>query len=201
MGRWVRLVETALLLLLSAAAGWAQSPNAAVPAESQAVTIAKGCATSRYFNFSLRLPQGMQAQPLPSTAASAPGAAILFIAYRERGVHRDVTIATADDVSGEKDKSAARWMDKLREANGKREGVVEQGEIEPLDVKGQKFSSLTFQEVREDGSVVNEAVYATALRGKIVSFTFGSADAPELDELERSMQTFSPSAAGCSAGK
>ena len=180
-----------------------RAQNGSAPASDAlgAVTIAHGCVTSHSFNFSYRLPEGMKAQEIPGApaASGAPAPTMLFVAYRDRGVHRDVAVATAEDESGEKDKSAAKWMDKLREANGKREGVVDESDVQSLAVNGQKFASLTFRQVREDGSVVNEAVYATALRGYIVSFTLGSADASELDSMEQSIQSFSPSAGGCPA--
>lgn len=169
----------------------------------QALTIAQGCVTSRYFDFSYRLPEGMKAQQIPNAppAAGAPRPVMLFVTYRDRGPHRDVAVATAEELRGEKEPSAAKWMDRLREANAGREGVVNQSSLASETVNGQKFWSLTFQQVREDGSVVNEAVYATALRGYVVSFTFGSAAQPELAAMAQSIQSFEPSATGCGAGK
>ncbi len=206
MCRWVQFVGVIPFILLATSVFCSgQSYSTKAPDGSPAATIADTCVSSQFFSFTYSLPQGISLQDLSSepNGGSDPTGKnfVLFKAYRDRDGKRDVIDAAAEDRRSSSDPSAASWMRALYRWNSKRTDVPYQGNVNSITIGRQQFSTLLFQQTRDDGVITYEAAYAIEIHGYVVYFIFGSVDQAILVSIERSIESFSPNGGACTVGK
>lgn len=189
-----------VVLILGGGECLAQSFSALAPDGRPAAVITSGCATSKFFGFSYRLPEEMSPEdlsPMPGGGRDPSGNDfVLFKASRGRRLpdfNRDVLTAAASYRGNTPDPSAASFLRALRHANEEQPDIQGQGEITPLVLNHQQFATLRYQQIRDDGAITYESAYAAAMRGFVVYFVFGSIRSDSLAQMEKSIQTFSMS--------
>jgi hypothetical protein len=189
------------LSFCAAAHSVAQNHTTAAPDGSPAANFADHCAISKFFQFSLNLPQDEGLADLslePDGGADPTGRTfVLFKSFRAYGINRDVIDVAAEDRRAASDPSAASWMRALHNLNSHRKDVPSQGEVEYLTIAGQDFARLRFQQSRDDGVITYEAAYAFGIRGYVVFFMLGSVSQGRLGILEKTFDSFSSGTPHC----
>jgi hypothetical protein len=104
--------------------------------------------------------------------------------------NRDVVNVAASYRANTPDPSAASFLRALRHANEAQTDIRNQGQVTSLLIDGQEFASLRYQQIRDDGEITYESAFATAIRGFVVFFVFGSVSNDSLAQMQQSMQTF-----------
>jgi hypothetical protein len=188
-------------LILTASICPAQVYTTSAPDGTPGITSVPGCATSQFFQFAYRLPEGMALQDMSHAPNGGEDPThrnyVLFMASRARGVNQDVVDVAAEDRRSASDSSAASWMRALHNWNAKRSDVPMQGEVETVSVSGQDLSRLEFQQSRQDGVITYEAAYAFGVKGFVVYFIFGSISRSALDDLAKSIRSLSIGSGNC----
>src|SRR5580658_2249270 len=183
----------------------AQEYSTPAPDGTAGATFSQGCVTSRFFDFTFRVPSGMSFDDMsnaPNGGKDSTGLNfVIFMAHRDHGLNRDVINVAAEDRRSKSDPSAASWMRALHQLNTSRSDVPVQGEVESIPVGDQQVSRLRFQQSRNDGVITYEAAYAVGVRGYVVYFIFGSIDQAVLTSMEKSMDSFSTKIGACSLVK
>jgi hypothetical protein len=200
------LGSTALYLFgFSTAYCFGQTFTAPAPDGTPGIAISQGCLSSRFFEFTYRLPEGMSLSDMseePNGGKDPTGRGfVLFKAYKANDKNRDVVDAAAEDRRSAKDSSAASWIRALHRWNATRADVPKQDDVESTKLGAQEFSRLRFQQSRDDGVITYEAAYAIGVRGYVIFFILGSVDQRGLTALEESMKSLSTGNGACSTAK
>jgi hypothetical protein len=200
----VQLMLFSLVLLLVvgvSTSSSAQNFTTPAPDGSTSATFAADCVSSRFFDFSLRVPERMSFDDQPKAPESGKDDTrlnfVIFTAHRPHGANKDVVVAAAEDRRSAPDSGAASWMRALHDLNTTRSDVPTQGEVESVSAGDQKFSRLRFQQKREDGVITYQSAYAVGVRGYVIYFVFGSVDQNTLHSMEESMNSFTTKVGAC----
>lgn len=199
-----RLSAVLFLLLYAIVQSAAQVLTKPAPDGTPSATFDQDCVTSKFFDFTYRLPSGMSLDDMSNAPNGGDDPThknfVIFMAHRNRGINRDVVNAAAEDRRSTSDPRAASWIRALHNMNESRTDVPFQGKIEPISLGNQQFYRLRFQQSRGDGVLTYEAAYGTGVRGYVLYFILGSVIQAELATLEKSLDSFSSKADSCQAG-